>query len=63
MTFEQLRAEIAGHPLEGEPDDSATERVREVRAEIDRRGGAPVPLASAGLDDAPTDSEGPHNSA
>jgi len=63
MAFEELRAEVAPRPLDEEGSPGGDERVEAVREEIARRDGAPVPLASSGLDDAPTDPEQPVNPA
>ncbi len=63
MTFEELRAEVVARPLDEDAQHSGDERLEEVRQEIARRDGAPVPLASAGLDDAPADPEQPSNPA
>jgi len=63
MTFEELRAEVAARPLDEDAEHAEDPRVRAVREEIERRDGAPVPLASAGLDDAPLDPGQPSNPA
>ncbi len=63
MAFDELRAEVAARPLDEDGQHSGDDRVQAVREEIARREGAPVPLASAGLDDAPMDPEQPVNPA
>ena len=62
MSFDELRAEIAAQPVEQDPAPPVSARVAEVRSEIRRRGG-PVPVAPAGMEDAPISPDEPMNSA
>ena len=62
LSFDELRAEIAAQPVEQDPAPYDSARAAEVRNEIRRRGG-PVPVATAGQEDAPISSPGgPMNS-
>ncbi len=69
LSFRQLREELEALPpaTVGETQagvrDPRDERRRVLEGELRRRDHAPIPLASAGLDEAPTDPNKPTSSA